>query len=306
MTDIVVLGSLNMDLSVNVRRMPLPGETISGGDLITNAGGKGANQAAACAKLGSTVSMVGCVGQDDFGRSIVDGLKQLGVDTAFIKKNAAVPTGTAMILVDDKGENTIVLSAGANATLVLDAETAKLISGAKLLILQLEINPQVVFATLKFAHQSGVKVLLNPAPAIELHADIYPFIDYLVPNESEASLLAGVKVADAVSAEQAAEVLLAKGAKNVIITLGAKGSVWASIGLKKAIPPCLIEPVDTTGAGDAFIGGFSTAIIEGKSIAEALALASACGALAATKRGAQSSLPTRQEVKAFLASNNNS
>lgn len=306
MTDIVVLGSLNMDLSVNVRRMPLPGETISGGDLIMNAGGKGANQAAACAKLGTKVSMAGSVGQDDFGRSMVDGLKQLGVNTTFVKMNADVPTGTAMILVEDEGENSIVLSAGANATVVLDPETAKLISGAKMLILQLEISPKVVYAAIELAHQSGVKVLLNPAPAIELPAVIYPFIDYLVPNESEASLLAGVEVVDTASAEQAADVLLAKGAKNVIITMGAKGAVWASVGLKKAIPARPIEPVDTTGAGDAFIGGFSTAIIEGKSIEEALSLASACGALAATKRGAQSSLPTRQEVENFMASKNKS
>jgi len=306
MADIVVLGSLNMDLSVNVRRMPLPGETISGGNLITNAGGKGANQAAACAKLGSRVTLVGAVGQDDFGRSMVDGLKQQGVDTAFIKMNSAAPTGTAMILVDDAGENSIVLSAGANATVILDAQTSRLISDAKLLILQLEINPGVVYAAIELAHQNGVKVLLNPAPAIELPAEIYPFIDYLVPNESEASLLAGVEVIDAASAGLAADILLAKGAKHVIITMGAKGSVWASAGHNKAVPALPIEPVDTTGAGDAFIGGFSTAIIEDKPIEDALCLASACGALAATKRGAQSSLPSRQEVENFLASKNNS
>jgi ribokinase len=300
MSDIVVIGSLNMDLSIRVPRIPLPGETISGENFITSAGGKGANQAAACANLGSQVTMIGAVGQDDFGRRMKEGLRKTGVNVSFIQENPGVPSGTAMIMVDSAGENVIVLSAGANSYVVIDRNTEELIRNAKILLLQLEIPVDVVYQAIEIANDAGVPVLLNPAPAIALPQGIYSKIDYLIPNEIEASILSGIEVVDIASAEKAASVLLDRGVKTVIITLGANGAFLASGNDRHAIPAMKINPVDTTGAGDAFIGGFATAIVEEKPIERALQYATAAGALAATKTGAQSSLPSRQELEQFI------
>lgn len=300
MSDIVVLGSLNMDLSIRVPRIPLPGETISGENLITNAGGKGANQAAACANLGCQVTMIGAVGQDDFGRRMKDELSKKGVNVAFVKEESAFPSGTAMIMVDAAGENVIVLSAGANSCVEIDATIAELIREAKILLVQLEIPIEVVFKAIDIANDAGVPVLLNPAPAIALPQDAYPKIDYLVPNEVEASILSGVDVVDIASAEKAAGILMDRGVKTAIITLGADGAFLATENVRHAIPAMKIEAVDTTGAGDAFIGGFASAVVEGKDLETALKYASAAGALAATRVGAQSSLPNRQELEHFI------
>jgi ribokinase len=300
MSEIVVIGSLNMDLSIRVPRIPLPGETISGENLVTSAGGKGANQAAACANLGSQVTMIGAVGQDDFGRRMKEGLRKVGINVSFIQENPGVPSGTAMIMVDAAGENVIVLSAGANSYVVIDRNAEELIRNAKILLLQLEIPTGIVFRSIEIANDAGVPVLLNPAPAIALPNEIYSRVDYLIPNEIEASILSGVEVKDIASAEKAAGILLDRGVKTVIITLGANGAFLASGNNRHAIPAMKINPVDTTGAGDAFIGGFATAIVEGKPLEEALHYATAAGALAATKAGAQSSLPSRQELEQFV------
>jgi ribokinase len=300
MSDIVVIGSLNMDLSIRVPRIPLPGETISGENLVTSAGGKGANQAAACANLGSQVTMIGAVGQDDFGRRMKEGLRKVGINVSFIQENPGVPSGTAMIIVDAAGENVIVLSAGANSYVVIDRNAEELIRNAKILLIQLEIPTDIVFRSIEIANDAGVPVLLNPAPAIALPNEIYSRIDYLIPNEIEASILSGVEVKDIASAEKAAGILLDRGVKTVIITLGANGAFLASGNNRHAIPAMKINPVDTTGAGDAFIGGFTAAIVEGKPLEEALHYATAAGALAATKAGAQSSLPSRQELEQFV------
>jgi ribokinase len=300
MSEIVVIGSLNMDLSIRVPRIPLPGETISGENLVTSAGGKGANQAAACANLGSQVTMIGAVGQDDFGRRMKEGLRKVGINVSFIQENPGVPSGTAMIMVDAAGENVIVLSAGANSYVVIDRNAEELIRNAKILLLQLEIPTGIVFRSIEIANDAGVPVLLNPAPAIALPNEIYSRIDYLIPNEIEASILSGVEVKDIASAEKAAGILLDRGVKTVIITLGANGAFLASGNNRHAIPAMKINPVDTTGAGDAFIGGFAAAIVEGKPLEEALHYATAAGALAATKAGAQSSLPSRQELEQFV------
>jgi len=300
MAEIVVLGSLNMDLSVNVPRIPRPGETISGGDLTISAGGKGANQAAACARLGRQVQMVGRVGSDDFGLHIKEGLQVAGVDVTYVTEEPGTPTGTAMILVDGKGENCIVLSAGANRKVTIDSVTSDLIKNASLLLLQLEIAPEVVYAAVDIAHEAGVIVLLNAAPAIPLPETLYPKIDYLIVNEIEAALLAGVQVTDHASAERAAKILLQFGAKNVMITLGASGALLTTPGKVIHISALKIKAVDTTGAGDAFIGGFASSLVTGEKIEQALEIASAAGALAAMKPGAQSSLPTQQELQDFL------
>lgn len=303
MTEIVVLGSLNMDLSINVTRIPLPGETISGGSLAASAGGKGANQAAACARMGRQVAMVGCVGDDDFGKRLKSGLSSMGVDVTHVKEESVAATGTAMILVDAKGENCIVLSAGANRLVSIDRVTRELIEKSKMLLLQLEIAPEIVYEAIEIAAAAKVPVLLNPAPAIALKPELYTKIDYLIPNETEASLLTGVKVVDLHTAEKAANILISRGVKNVIITLGAEGALLATNQYKIHIPAFKISVVDTTGSGDAFIGGFASELAAGKTVESALRFAAAAGALAATKAGAQSSLPTREEIDLFVKQN---
>jgi ribokinase len=295
MAEIVVLGSLNMDLSVNVPRIPLPGETISGGSLVTSAGGKGANQAATCARLGKQVAMIGCVGEDDFGRRMKTGLSLVGVDVRHIKEVAG-PSGSAIILVDGRGENCIVLSAGANQSVTLDKITSDFIKQSKILLLQLEISPEIVYEAIDIAHAAGTKILLNPAPAIQLRQEIYAKLDYLIPNETEATLLTGVNVNDLPSAQKAAQVLLERGTKTVIITLGAEGALLATQDQNVHIPSIKVNAIDTTAAGDAFIGGFACAQVQNYSLKESVRFACCAGALAATKKGAQISLPKIQEV----------
>jgi ribokinase len=304
MAEIVVVGSLNMDLSIQVPRIPSPGETISGGNLLTNAGGKGANQAIACACLGKKVAMVGCVGNDDFGRSLKNGLNTKGVDTRSIAESSSAPTGTAMIMVDGKGENCIVLSIGANRFVNIDTTAEESIRRAKILLLQLEIPVNVVVNAIEIANRWNVPVLLNPAPAIPIPEQILSKVDYLVPNETEAALLTDIQIKDNSTAEKAAGVLLAKGAKTVIITRGADGALMMDANETMHIPAFTVNAVDTTGAGDAFIGGLATAIIEGKDRKTTLEFASAAGALASTKPGAQVSLPCRHEVDAFIKNQN--
>jgi ribokinase len=304
MAEIAVVGSLNMDLSIQVPRIPSPGETISGGNLLTNAGGKGANQAIACACLGKKVAMVGCVGNDDFGRSLKNGLNTKGVDTRSIAESSSAPTGTAMIMVDGKGENCIVLSIGANRLVNIDTTAEESIRRAKILLLQLEIPVNVVVNAIEIANRWNVPVLLNPAPAIPIPVQILSKVDYLVPNETEAALLTDIQIKDNSTAEKAAGVLLAKGAKTVIITRGADGALMMDANETMHIPAFTVNAVDTTGAGDAFIGGLATAIIEGKDRKTTLEFASAAGALASTKPGAQVSLPCRHEVDAFIKNQN--
>jgi ribokinase len=291
MVDIIVVGSLNMDLSINVPRIPLPGETISGGSLVTRAGGKGANQAAACAQLG----------QDDYGRRMKANLLQIGVDVTLVKEEVSTPSGTAMILVDSKGENCIVLSAGANYQVSLEADSREQIKHAKLLLVQLEIEAEVVVEAIGIAYSSAVPVILNPAPAVQLPPEVYAQVTYLIPNETEATLLSGIPVNDPESAKGAAEILLTRGPQAVIITLGSEGCYLATDKIKRFFPAFSIQSVDTTGAGDAFIGGFASGLVEGKGLEAALQMALAAGALAATKLGAQTSLPNRQELDRFLA-----
>jgi ribokinase len=301
MVDIVVLGSLNMDLTIRVPRMPNPGETISGENLITSCGGKGANQAAAIAKLGSEVAMVGCVGQDAFGYQLKGALEEAGVNTDFTTSLPDVPTGNAVILVDQKGENCIVLSSGTNSQVKITETVRELIENSQILLLQLEIPLPIVIEAIKLAHQAGVTVILNPAPAASLPEEVYPMIDYLIPNETEAEQLSGIKIHDHKSAENAAKVLLYRGVKRVAITMGDKGAILVTEQGSDKLPAFKVKTVDTTGAGDAFIGGFTTALTEGMVLHQALRFAAGAGALAATRNGAQISLPTRKELEEFLS-----
>ncbi len=304
MGDIVVVGSLNADLVVRAPHFPKPGETIQGEDLATIPGGKGANQAVAAARLGAKVTMIGCVGADTFGSTLIENLRKNNVDTKHVQRDGSAATGTAIIVVDSDGENSIVLSAGANAHIHPDDLQPSLFSGAKLLLLQLEIPLETVLRAAQLAREKNVSVILNPAPASDLPDELLKAADYVVPNQTELALLSGKKIKgkDTDSLEAAARVLLSRGAKNVIVTLGEKGAFIANRLSRNYVSSYKVKPVDTTGAGDAFIGGMAAALLNRKKLKDAVQYACACGALATTKFGAQPSLPSAQEVKDFLRS----
>ncbi len=298
MSDILVVGSLNADLVVRAPHFPQPGETISGEDLQVIPGGKGANQAVAAARLGASVSMLGRVGKDNFGDFLLDNLKANHVDTHLVQRDDA-STGTATIIVDSNGQNSIVLSAGANGKVSpSDVNHASFLT-FKLLLLQLEIPIPTVYSAAKLAKENGIQILLNPAPAKELPNELIALADFIIPNETELSLLTGMEVKDASSTEKAAHALLDKGAQNVIVTLGSKGALIVTSEQTKHVDTYQVDVVDTTAAGDAFIGGFAVTL-ESSSLLDAVRYGCACGALATTKFGAQPSLPTKEEVKKFI------
>ncbi|GAB4459225.1 MAG: ribokinase [Anaerolineales bacterium] len=300
MPSILVVGSLNADLVVRAPRFPQPGETISGEDLQVLPGGKGANQAVAAARLGAKVSMLGRVGRDNFGDFLLDNLKTNNVNSSLVQRDDA-STGTAIIVVDADGQNSIVLSPGANGKVSpADVEHASF-STLDLLLLQLEIPTPTVFRAAQLARQNGVRVLLNPAPARPLPDELIALADFLIPNETELSLLTGMDVSGVSSAEAAARKLLERGAQNVIVTLGGKGALIVDKSTSRHVEAFKVDVVDTTAAGDAFIGGFAVALDTASSLADAVRYGCACGALACTKFGAQPSLPGRTEVEAFLA-----
>lgn len=316
MADILVVGSLNTDLVVRAPYFPAPGETISGEDLRVIPGGKGANQAVAAARHGAEVSILGRVGKDNFGDFLLDNLKSNRVDSHYVKRDDA-STGTATIIVDANGQNSIVLSAGANGKVsVEDVESASF-ADFKLLLLQLEIPIPVVLAAARRARANGLRVILNPAPAKDLPEELIALTDYMIPNETELCLLSGIEVNDIPSAEQAARSLLARGVKNVIVTLGSKGALVVTTSETNHVESYKIDVVDTTAAGDAFIGGFAYKLLESSGLSysqgtplgtqelapglqDAVRYGCACGALAATKFGAQPSLPTKEEVARFM------
>ena len=311
MTTILVAGSLNTDLVVHTPRFPQPGETISGEDLQVIPGGKGANQAVAAARHGAQVSMLGRVGTDNFGDFLLENLKSNNVDSRYVQRDDA-STGTATIIVDANGQNSIVLSAGANGKVSpADMESASF-AGFELLLLQLEIPIPAVVAAARQGRQNGLQIILNPAPARDLPEELLALTDYLIPNETELGLLTGMDVTDNSSADRAAKTLLGRGVKTVIVTLGSKGALIVSDTQVTPIESFKVNVVDTTAAGDAFIGGFAYQLLESggllassaqnaSALQNAVRYACACGALAATKFGAQPSLPTKEEVEEFLA-----
>jgi len=300
MPDILGVGSLNADLVVRVPRFPEPGETISGSDLQIIPGGKGANQAVAAARQGVSVSMLGGVGNDSFGPELINNLKQNHVDTSHVQIDSHSATGTAIIVVDSNGQNSIVLSPGANGRVSPADVNAVSFSGYKLLLLQHEIPMEAVTSAAHRAKESGVRVLLNPAPARTWPEELIPLPDFILPNETELSLLTNQPVHDIASAEKAARILLERGAQNVIVTLGANGALIVSGQEVIHVSTYQVNVVDTTAAGDAFIGGFASALLQNKALEEAVRYGCACGALATTKFGAQPSLPTKSEVENFL------
>ena len=300
MPDILVAGSLNTDLVVRTPYFPQPGETISGEDLKVIPGGKGANQAVAAARHGAEVSMLGRVGRDNFGGFLVDNLQSNNVDSQHVQMDDS-STGTAIIIVDSNGQNSIVLSAGANGKVAeMDVESTSF-SDFKLLLLQLEIPIPTVLTAARRAREAGLQVILNPAPASELPNELIALTEYLIPNETELRLLSGMDVDDTPSAERAAKSLLERGARNVIVTLASKGALIVTGTQSTHIESFSVDVVDTTAAGDAFIGGFAYSVLQNKSLEKAVRYGCACGALAVTKFGAQPSLPTKEEVENFLS-----
>lgn len=310
MNNVLVIGSLNADLVVRVPRFPQPGETLSGDDLHIIPGGKGANQAVAAARLGLKTTMIGRVGSDSFSSFLVDNLTSNSVDTSHVLKTDSA-TGTAIIVVDSNGQNSIVLSPGANGMVTpADVDTASF-ADFGLILLQLEIPTPTVLRAAQKAREHGLTVILNPAPAKQLPDELLTHVDILIPNESELALLTNMPVNDVSSAETAAKEILKRGVKTVIVTLGSKGALLVTSTQVKQVDSFKVDVVDTTAAGDAFIGGFAAKLLESNGLpldmqGQAPALQSAirygcaCGALATTKFGAQPSLPTKDEVEAFL------
>lgn len=293
---IVVLGSTNTDMVISGAKIPVPGETVCGGSFMMNPGGKGANQAVAVARLSARrrqCVFIAKVGDDLFGRDTARRLKAEGIDARLIVDKTAA-SGTALILVDRKGQNCISVALGANGTLSSEdvVPFASDIERADALLLQLETPLETVLWAARTAHAKGVHVILNPAPAAKLPRELYACLDWITPNETEAELLTGVKVADLASAQAAERVLKRRGVAHVAITLGAKGCYAAG-----RIHPCVkVKAVDTVAAGDTFNGAFVVALAEGKSVDEAIAFAQAAAARAVTRPGAQSSVPFRREV----------
>ncbi len=296
---IVIIGSVNMDLVLRVPRMPLPGETLAGDKFMTIPGGKGANQAVACARLaapGTSVAMVACVGDDAFGGQMRQSITACGIDDRYIDEVAGEATGIASIMVDANAQNSIVIAAGANGRLDVERiERARpVIKQASIVLLQLEVPMETVIHSIELAHGLGKTVVLNPAPAQALPRALLQKIDYLILNEIEAAMLAEEQSEDI---PLLAQKLHGLGARNVVVTLGEKG-VYGSFadGQQRHLPARKVQAVDTTAAGDTFIGGFIGAIAQGRDQFDAIAYAQAAAALSVTRVGAQTSIPTRNEV----------
>lgn len=295
---IAVLGSTNTDMVITGRKIPVPGETVSGGKFLMNPGGKGANQAVAVARLSAkkgACTFIAKVGNDLFGRDTAARLKRDGIVPRLVV-DAQEPSGTALILVDSRGQNVISVALGANGTLSpADIEPfRKDIEGASALVMQLETPIETVEWAAKAAREKGVTVILNPAPAKKLPKSLYRLVDWITPNETEAEILTGVKVVDAQSAAKAAAVLMRRGVGHVVITMGSKGVYCAECD---RIFPCRkVKAVDCVAAGDTFNGAFAVALAEGKNCADAIAFAQKAAAISVTRHGAQSSVPFRREI----------
>jgi ribokinase len=300
---IVVLGSLNADLVVSVPRLPRPAETVLGDRLRTFPGGKGANQAVAAARLGGAVCMVGRVGEDTFGDLLLQSLAADGVDTTRVQRDAEEPTGVALIVVEEGGQNLIAVAPGANARVdAREVERATdLLGPESLLVLELEVPLAVVESAAAAAHRRGNRVILNAAPATHgLPDDLLRHVDVLIVNEVEAATLFGTQVVSVDDAAAAGRAALARGAHNAVVTLGAAGAVAVQPDGQTHISAYPVVAVDATAAGDAFVGALAVSLLGGAELVEAARVAAAAGAAAATRAGAQSSLPRPADVEAVL------
>lgn len=298
MKKIIVAGSANTDMVVKAKKLPLPGETILGGNFFMNAGGKGANQAVAAARLGGDVGFVAKVGKDIFGKQIIDGLIKEGIRTDYTFIDPDTPSGTALIIVNDEGENCIVVAPGANTHLLpSDIKTANGISEAEIVLVQLEIPIETITALVENAKANDQKLILNPAPAQPLDDKLLNGLFLITPNETEAGLLTGVKISDEKTASEAARILLNKGVKNVIITLGKQGAYFQNEFISLKVNAPVVHAVDTTAAGDTFNGALAVALTENMGWEQAIQFAVIAASISVTRLGAQSSIPYRNEIK---------
>lgn len=304
MTHIIVVGSANVDLVVRTPHIPRAGETVLGGSLVTALGGKGANQAVGAARLGAKVTLVACVGQDHFGAQCVEGYRAERIITSYVRREADESTGVALIAVDAEGENSIVVASGANMMLApSDVEgAASVFEDADVLLMQLEVPLETVLAAARLARDHHVRVILNPAPARQVPAELLQYVDVLTPNRIELAQLAALpeETVRNMPDEEVMKRLLGLGVPSGVITLGAEGALAGGSWGVVRIPGFEVQAVDTTAAGDAFNAGLAVALGSGQSLAEATRFACACGALAATKLGAQPSLPVRAAVDHLL------
>jgi ribokinase len=300
---LLVIGSTNTDMVIKTEHLPAPGETILGGNFFMNAGGKGANQAVAAKRLGADVIFIAKTGNDIFGRQSLQSFKEEGINTDYMCVDPDNPSGVALINIDSKGENCIAVASGANATLGVDdlknAETA--IKSASFILIQLEIPLATVEYIATVATLHGTKIILNPAPACKLPADLFKNISVITPNKKEAEMLSGITISDMKSVKEAARIIKAKGVDTVIITLGAEGAFLYNDVIEEMIAAPEVTAVDTTAAGDVFNGALSVALSENVSIKDAVNFACHAAALSVTKFGAQASAPKRNQVDLFLS-----
>ena len=299
---IAVVGSSNMDLVVKSKRIPAVGETILGGDFIMVPGGKGANQAVAAAKLGAEVYFVAKLGNDVFAEQSLDNFNKETVNTKHVIQTSEAPSGVALILVDDGGNNLIVVAPGANQTLLpADVRRAESdIASCGAVVAQLEVPLETIECAAKMANDLKVPFVLDPAPARELGPELLRMVDVLTPNETEAQILTGIEVTDEESARAASRNLLERDIKAVILTLGDKGFLLADKEEARYVPAQKVDAVDSTAAGDAFTGSLAVGIAQNKALLDAALFANYVAALSVTKMGAQSSMPTLQEVESFM------
>lgn len=303
MSAVVVVGSANLDFTIQVDRAPQPGETILGRDFLVSFGGKGANQAVGARRAGADVTFIGKVGEDQHGAQIRKNLEAVGIGVAGLISDASCHTGVAFILVDPAGGNQIVVASGCNYRLTPDELERRdgVLSGV-ILLLQLETPLDTVLCALRRGRQKGMRTILNPAPAAPLPRESFSLIDVLTPNETEASHLSGVSVKNLNAAEKAGNRLRDMGCADVIITLGPQGALWVGKHEGRHFPGLSVRSIDSTAAGDAFNGALAVALSEGKAMQDAIPFANAAGALATTHRGAQESLPDRTAIGTLLSS----
>jgi ribokinase len=291
---VLVVGSANIDFTMALVRLPQAGETVTNGTLLVNHGGKGANQAVAARRLGADVRLIGCVGDDASGRAVRAALAAEGVESVGVMTSEAAATGTALIIVDREGRNQIAVAPGANRALTVEhvRQRADDFAWAEIVVASCEVPLETVRCTLELACRRGVPTILNPAPVPDVAVDFLQLVDYLTPNAAEATRLSGV-----IGDEAAAVQLLARGARCVLVTLGERGVLVCGDGAVHHVPAFRVDAVDTTAAGDGFNGALAVALTEGRELLAALRFASAAAAIACTRRGAQASLPTREEVE---------
>lgn len=298
MKRILVIGSSNTDMVIKTNKLPAPGETILGGTFLLNPGGKGANQAVSAARLGGKITFVTKRGNDLFGNQTIGLLMREGIDTQYVVKDPALPSGVALIVVDSIGENIIVVAPGSNGNLQQEDIPSKLFASDKfeILLLQLEIPVKTVEYAAEKASENGIKVILNPAPAQKLSDDLLKNTWLITPNESETEILTGLSVNDSSTAEIAASSLLNRGVRNVIITMGAAGAYVKSENYTGMVPGVTVKAIDTTAAGDVFNGALAVALAEGKELKDAALFANRAASISVTRLGAQASAPYRNEI----------